>query len=364
MILTVSKHVNARIGSPSMDSPKPRFLSPGDKVNVISRVLGDSWDGNCEWVLTDLNELHTSSAFHLTESFLKEVPYYAENPKGSPLFNELGISKLWEWASSKGKGLKVGIIDSGIVGTHPSLVGKKVVELNPSSSLDPKNDLHGTTMACIIAGMDFEKQEIGVAPMVDMIYSYKIDLKNIRNLKVDDLLIALNAMDNENVQIINMSFSVRNNHLFSQFDEGRKVQEKINDMCSKGCLFVCSAGNRPPERRPFKIFPACYDGVISITGYDNDKIHLNSSSCYWNGVDIAMTVQDYFLNSPHSNGTSSGAAIISGCLACAYNNILSPKTSSIKNILKLLTPLSASDSNIRIPKFEINQFIHLLNIQS
>ena len=74
------------------------------------------------------------------------------------------------WQVSKGKGVVVAVLDTGVDGTHPDLEGRVLAgysslnELDIEAGMNSDVDSHGTHVAGIIAGSDDKKGITGVAP--------------------------------------------------------------------------------------------------------------------------------------------------------------------------------------------------------
>jgi subtilisin family serine protease len=89
---------------------------------------------------------------------------------------ELGIPELWKKAKTKGKGVRVAVLDTGVFGDHPALKGrvKDFVLIDPllrHIACDPTFDpgQHGTHVCGTIAGGETEQGvAIGVAPDVEL----------------------------------------------------------------------------------------------------------------------------------------------------------------------------------------------------
>lgn len=353
MILTASKYVNARIGSPSTSANNPVFLRPGDKVNIVCKVIGEVIEGNDEWLLADSDQFFWSGGFEQTE-FIQNIEYYANI--APPIFKALNISKLWEIA--RGEGIKIGIIDGGVQKDHPSLRGK-VIELNVHDKPIPRQ-LHATAMACIIASLDMTG-EIGIAPMVDNIYSYAVNINDPLEKLFDDLVEGLNLMRQNDVNIINISINLHES--YRPTNPPDKLESIIQELATNNCIVICATGNQGD--RDFKYFPAGFETTISVSGF-NDNF-LETSSNAWKGVTISMPIQSYFPNTPFetfSNLTSGGTAILSGCIACTYNQIKNNQLFTFKSLFKnflTITYKSGRNNHINIPQFNLTQFVQHFN---
>ena len=353
MILTASKPVNVRLGSPSVNAPNPRFLSPGDSISIKSRSIGDVINGNNIWVLSDSNEFLSEEGFFITEE-IKSIPFFAHLQNIPELFKTLDINQIWGF--SKGEKINIGIIDSGVA-NHPSLKGK-VKELNGSVSED--FDGHGTTMACIISALDETKSKIGISPLVENIFSYKIDVVKVQP---KDLVIALDKLLKEKAHILNLSFSCNESSFFKPNKDAIELQNKINELVNNGCIIVCATGNNNKRNQDF--YPAKYDNVISVAGFDTqDNLDVNSN--LWSGISISMSTNHYFNDTQfkNSNGTSSATAIISGCIACVYHSLKGiNKTKALNDIFSKLKLIKTEfGPEIFVPKFSTKDFLQLIQI--
>ncbi len=354
MILTASKPVNIRLGKPSVNAPNPSFLVPGDKIFVKSKVIGDRINGNPAWIMTDANEFISIEGFEALEE-IKSIPFFSHVENAPKLFNALDISELWN--ISMGEGINIGIIDNGVA-SHPSLKSK-VIELNGTIIEDLAG--HGTTMACIIGALDEANGKIGVSPMIQNIFSYRL---NVDELQPGVLMAALDKMLEAKVNVLNLSFSCNTFTFFKPRPDAVKLQEKINELVNSGCIIVAATGNDHQRNQDF--YPAKYDNVISVAGIDNEG-NLDMNSNLWNGVSISISSDHYYNDDQfkNSNGTSGATAIISGCLSCVYNSLKThDKTKAISSLLSKLPPaaIQFDGKQISIPTFNIKKFIQLLKL--
>lgn len=355
MILTANDFVNVRLGRPSVNAENPAFLNPGKTVNAKARVIGDTVNHNSRWILTEENEFLSEEGFVRSRE-LSDMPISVANTGNSPLFNALKIPELWK--ISMGEDVKIGIIDNGV--NIPSL-GNIVKHMNDHPPLVAVG--HGTTMACIIGSLDEANGKIGVAPKVSGIYSYFLNVQEgICKITANDLLVALDELNQKGVKVINMSFACSEPTFMPTQPDGKKLQQKINELVKNGCLLVASCGNERVRTRD--VFPASYENVISVTGYSSSGNELNRQSNYWPGTNLALPVSNYYsdFQTKNSNGTSSASAILSGFLACVYNHIGSEKHKIIMSAISRLDGLTDKKLRINIPRLNTDSFLHNLNI--
>ncbi|AGW89718.1 hypothetical protein N234_06717 [Ralstonia pickettii DTP0602] len=169
--------------------------------------------------------------------------------------SSLGISNA---AAASGKGVKIGVIDSGCDASHPMLAHvTKGVDFNrgsTSSSWTTDEIGHGTHVAGIIgARLNKEGTQIrGVAPNAEL-YIYKVfpqgDFFTLGG--------AIEAAIADGVDIINMSLGSR--------DFSNDIAENINKAKEAGILCFVAAGNSGDEVQ----FPAnlTASAAVSAIGY-------------------------------------------------------------------------------------------------
>ncbi|CAG8695765.1 470_t:CDS:10, partial [Funneliformis caledonium] len=187
-----------------------------------------------------------------------------------------GVKRVHEELKLSGKGVKVGIIDSGIDYTHPALggcygpgcrvaFGYNFVDDND----DPYDCLgHGTHVAAIVGG-DLRVNGsgfVGVAP--DVIFgAYKI-FPCMKDEATDITIMKaiLKAVD-DGMDVINMSFTgVDSKKTF--------LVTLINDLIKyKRTIFVASIGNKGGRNGLFTIgMPANSQQVIGVCSFETNKV--------------------------------------------------------------------------------------------
>lgn len=201
--------------------------------------------------------------------------YYAKSMTGADIAqNELGLT---------GKGVKVGVIDSGIDVDHPAFKGRIVAgydfvgdDYGKDGKYEPVPDDnpddcggHGTHVAGIVGGSVAENGFKGVAPEVSF-GAYRIF--GCGGSSYDDVILA--AMERsvtDGMQVVNMS-------LGSAFDDWAEtpLAKAGNRMVKRGVVLVASAGNSGANGQYSMGGPTMGDNVISVASVDNIKIDLSS----------------------------------------------------------------------------------------
>ncbi|MBF8193622.1 S8 family serine peptidase [Nonomuraea sp. K274] len=235
------------------------------------------------------------------------------------------------WRVSKGAGITIAVLDSGVDPGHRDLAGSVRVGKDFTAGANPAGvaprRLHGTYMASLIAGHGHGDKGrfgiIGVAPEADVL-SVRVILEDeepgfreFNSAERFEHVVAKGiryAVD-EGADVINMSIS---KELAT-----REERAAIRYAISKGVVLVAAAGN-DGERdldgdfAPYS-YPAAFPGVVSVGATDRRLRRATFSN--WNssvlvaapGVDImgAGPGDEYWVG----RGTSQATALVSGVAA-------------------------------------------------
>ena len=179
--------------------------------------------------------------------------------------NALDLDKLR--ALSKGKGVRVGVVDTGCDDTHPILAGKVVAMRDFTGSPIGAKDRngHGTHCAGTIGGND---PAISVAYEAELVIAKGLgDGGSGGGRGIAD---AMQFCADQGCDIISMSLGS------SQRDP--TIDAKGQELAAKGILIVCAAGNSG-ERTPDADFPARLPWAISVAAVaENLKVASFSNS--------------------------------------------------------------------------------------
>ncbi|MFC6897912.1 S8 family serine peptidase [Nonomuraea dietziae] len=155
------------------------------------------------------------------------------------------------WPLTRGEGVTVAVIDSGVDSKHPLIPLRKEIDYSFTGNGDCVG--HGTAVAGIIAGRyrsDFPFH--GVAPAVTLV-SLKQTNKTTGDVAI--LVKAITAAADMNVDVINIS---------TQTTDQPDLRAAVNYALSKDIVIVAAAGNSAPSDKEKKEFPAAYEGVLSV----------------------------------------------------------------------------------------------------
>jgi type VII secretion-associated serine protease mycosin len=230
------------------------------------------------------------------------------------------------WPLSRGGGVTVAVIDSGVSKAPSVLAGR----LSPASKdyvrskggdpfCDPVG--HGTLVAAIIAGRDGQGLFTGVAPN-STIVSIRVTDKEDAGVDLSARLATAIRYAANHADIINISISTA---------PSDALRAAIRYAHSRDVVVVASAGNADANRAPGPVYPAAYDSVIAVAGVDESGQHVTTSvsggyvDVAAPGVDIVGPGPVGSSNLQLNQGTSFAAAYVSGTAALlrAYDGKLS-----------------------------------------
>jgi hypothetical protein len=177
----------------------------------------------------------------------------------------------WKCLGTKGKGILVAVIDSGVRGTHEQLKGRVLKGksyIDASRPTDTTDGFgHGTHVAATIAGKTY-----GVAPEASIVpyrvFNSRGDGDNV------SLLQAIEDAIDRKVDVINMSLRIpvtRNGSVPTSDPVIQRIQQALNRAKLFGIVSVAAAGNDGIKNAMG--IPARFSDVITVAASDeNDQI--------------------------------------------------------------------------------------------
>ncbi|HUQ85733.1 MAG TPA: S8 family peptidase [Candidatus Limnocylindrales bacterium] len=224
------------------------------------------------------------------------------------------------WDITKGTGIKVAVLDSGIDESHPDLSAKII--LKKAFTVDPITDKfgHGTHVAGILSASTNNSQGIaGTCPDCSLMIGKVIEDRNVVYYTVAASGITW-AADN-GAKVINMSFG--------GYQGDNTMGDAIAYAWGKGAVLVSAAGN---DNNTSKFYPAAYPNVVSVAA-TNNKDEKASFSNYGNWISVAAPGKDIYSTFPtyaHSfqnagltygylDGTSMASPIVAGVIGLIWS---------------------------------------------
>ena len=204
----------------------------------------------------------------------------------------LDIKALQAWKISKGKGVKVAVLDHGIELNHPDLkdnIFSLSYDTEKGSSPSTVWGPHGTACAGIIGAMDNEIGITGVSPECSLISISNRLLKNIPRIR-EKLANGINWAWENGADVISNSWG--SNDLVSKYIDDAITNALTRGRNGKGCIVVFATGNDNNEvQYPANSNPDIIAvGAMSPCGERKNPSSCDKEdwwgSCYGNELDV------------------------------------------------------------------------------
>lgn len=168
---------------------------------------------------------------------------------------------ITEWTESVGScsaNVRIGIVDTGVDPSHPSLQGANLKLKSVRSADRTASDTeHGTAVASLLVGQR-ERLVAGLAPKAQLFAADAFHGSGLSSAAdAFDLIAALDWLLDENVNLVNLSLSGPDNVL---------LRSAIATAQQRGMRLVAAAGK--PGQNSNNGFPARYAGVIAVSAVD------------------------------------------------------------------------------------------------
>ena len=250
---------------------------------------------------------------HSSIKFIEEDPIVkVDSQTPNQGYRELNVEAIKNTGLT-GKGVKIGILDTGININHPDLHisgGHSFVE-GVSSFNDDYG--HGTHVAGIIAAQDNEIGIVGVAPEAE-IYAVKVLGSNGEG-RQSDVVAGINWAIEQKLNIINLSIT-------SPYGSPL-LQTALQKAFDQGIIVVAASGNTltPLLDNTDVLFPARYPTVIAV-GSVNPNLERSTFSYFGSSLDFVAPGENilstYFGSGEEyesMSGTSMAAPFVTGIAA-------------------------------------------------
>ncbi|MEU8488263.1 type VII secretion-associated serine protease mycosin [Streptomyces sp. NPDC048641] len=235
------------------------------------------------------------------------------------------------WSETKGKGVKVAVIDTGVDVKNPQLThavdaskGKNLMDPNlkdaDGNKIERGNEHgttdtvgHGTRVAGIIAARPAKDTGfVGLAPEATIIPIQQNDAEG--HGTAESLAKAIVYAKSVGAQVINISQDTAN-----AVKPDPRLQEAVNSALDAKIVVVASAGNDGLDGKVKETYPASFHGVLAVAASDrnNERAAFSQQGDFVGvaapGVDMVSTVPGGGHCS--DNGTSFSAPYVAGVAA-------------------------------------------------
>jgi subtilisin family serine protease len=232
------------------------------------------------------------------------------------------------WNTTKGDGVTVAVIDSGVDSTHKALAGcledaSTVIPADqygdgktfPASYAGSQDNLgHGTHVAGIVAATDTAAGISGVAPDVKLISIKALDAVNSTSAsgRSSWVAAAINKAVEDHAQVINLSIG-------GAQDDSPILQHVIQQANDAGVVVVCAGGNIRSQAAA-KFYPAAYDETIAVSAVEQSGSGVAFASSYSNfgdWIDLCAPGTNIYSSLPGNvygmlTGTSMACPMVTG----------------------------------------------------
>ena len=210
---------------------------------------------------------------------------------------------------SKGRGIVIGLVDTPVDTSHPSLRGANIEQ---HMIVDPKtvaSKVHGTSLAGVLVS---KNPQIGIAPEAKLLsvgaFSSKPGHPKALRGTSANIVSAIAYCIERKVDVLNLSFTG---------SRDKFVEDIVRSAIRKNITVVAAGGNR--GRIGSTIYPAVIEGVVGVTAVDRQQ-RLFRHADQGRFIDIAAPGVGILTLAPNgkyqiSTGTSMAAAHLSGIMA-------------------------------------------------
>lgn len=260
---------------------------------------------------------------------------------------EYGISQAWEL--TRGAGVTIAIIDTGVDSTHPDLEGVVIggTDVSGIGSADGQTPVgvsseHGTMVASLAAGRGHGSSDgvIGSAPEANVL-SVSMSFQGTSIPADEQIANAVRWAVDQGADVISLSLTRNTREWPVSWDKAFGYAER-NDV-----VVVAAAGNRSAGTEVVGA-PATMPGVLTVGGVDRSGFASATASSQGITIGVMAPSEDLVGAYPGNRyaewaGTSGATPIVAGIVALvrsAYPNL--DATNVINRILTTATPVTST----------------------
>lgn len=286
--------------------------------------------------LVDENELELLLRIDALEWYEEDAPAYLLEPAPEAGDGDLYYEpEKWDLAMIDadaafrmdcwGRGVRVGIIDSGVA-PHSDLAGRLKAGWNFKDGSAAAGDSlgHGTFVAGLVAGFSDLNGMIGAAPGADIV---PLKITNSNGFSASDIIPAIyEGINRFHCQVLNLSLGTES--------DLESMREAVAYAEEHGVTLVAAAGNSGNDSL---FYPAAYDTVIGVgavtkleTVYDRSSRH---AGVFLTAPGVAVRSLDFQGGYRDGTGTSFATPLVSGAAAVLLGMDASLTPAQIREIL-------------------------------
>jgi subtilisin family serine protease len=274
--------------------------------------------------LHNVERIENDAIAHVVAPPVKETTIVTQPLQSVPWgVNRIDAPK--SWAASRGTGVKVAVIDTGIDKSHPDLIDSIAGGVNfvqagrgPRATVDPAawndDNGHGTHVSGTVAASDNTIGVVGVAPQARL-YGVKA-LNSAGSGYVSDIISGIEWSVGNSMQVISMSLTLTS--------DVQALHDAVDTANNAGVVVVAASGNSGDGNAATNNvgYPGKYTSAIAVSATDNsDRIATFSSD----GAEVEIAAPGVNIYSTARGGsysTMSGTSMATPHVAGVIANML------------------------------------------
>jgi subtilisin family serine protease len=340
MKVIVKDFLNVRVGAPSVNAPCYQYLAPGSEIEVDGKFYhGDIFDNSDVW----LKDLAGNYYWRGGVTGFEDLTINTPKAASTELILKSKIQLANAMPAHDGENIQIAILDSGVDVNHPALANATIEKKDFLSDVDEQKkntNPHGTLVAGIIANSDSVIEGLAV----------KSKIRDYRVIQSDgfvDSLALVNALqhiidNNINIDIVNMSLNIDS-------DLVPHIQERIDTLVPKGCIFVVAGGTATSPNSITELKKVIFVSVFNQANNPKTKSIYNASF-------LNTTIKSTGITTikPHDDfsGDSAYTALMTGLIARFLSSTNFNKEDRLKKVEDFLSLNSFSEKNASINSFK------------
>lgn len=183
-------------------------------------------------------------------------------PSGGSCGQHCEAFEITDWTLSIGRcaaDVAIGVVDTGVDLSHPSLAGARVAVRTVRGPDRPPSDKdHGTAIVSLLVGR-VGSEVVGIVPGARVLVADAFHGRGrVTSADAYDLIAALDWLVSEGVRVVNLSLSGPDNE---------HLERVIARVQEQGVHLVAASGR--PDRSQTSGFPAKYPRVVAVSAVDN-----------------------------------------------------------------------------------------------
>lgn len=373
MQVTLTRNLFRR-PQPTNDVEAKGFLDKNSVIEVVKIVEGQKIDGISTWYNASDGFFYwgggVEEILELTPASLTAtgIEILFDPAKMSWAHKFYDIPFIWKDLRTKGKGVTIAVIDTGVDELHSDLVSN----IHPLSKSFIGNEKvitdvhgHGTNMVGIISANG--NKVFGVAPESKVLVVKATSQTN--GVDLGKMATAVNyAASIPDVDIISISYSF--------LEDNPDLKQAMQNCLKEKKIVLAAIGNVRDITTPVDddTFPSCYnsgipdhDGVIAIGAFDSNAqlctfSNSNPHLCFLAPGDFSVLTTGIGNTVVNGAGTSIATAFTAGCLALMISWAKSNNPQKIKDCIKAI--LTTCDDMGPVIGFDVQHGFGRMNLRN